>query len=110
MELKRIKDKQLFLGALLTDPDKGDRPKPMTCKRFLLQGVATSPGVVYVCRRGKADLIELDEESEEEETWWRLAYNPGDDKDPVTAEVRMNNSCERPRLITDVIPALVAAV
>ncbi|KAJ4255422.1 hypothetical protein NW762_009417 [Fusarium torreyae] len=76
-DLDKIMAKQRALGKLLTVPDKPGRPKPMTCKRYLLRGVATSPNVVYVCQREEANLIELDvEESKPSDQWWRLAFTP----------------------------------
>lgn len=90
-ELKKIEAKQRFLGKLLTEPNKPGRPKPMTCKKFLLQGIAAGSDVVYVCRRSKVDLIELDDEPPNAATdqWWRLAYAPSDEAKPVKAEVGM---------------------
>lgn len=87
-ELERIQAKQRFLGKLLTQPEKPGRPKPMTCKKYLLQGVATTTDVVYVCRRSKVNLIELDGEPKSPaDQWWRLAYVPSDEANPVKAEV-----------------------
>lgn len=85
-ELESIKARQRFLGRLLTTPDKPGRPKPMTCNKYLLRGVATSSDVVYVCQRAEADLIELgDGPSEPSDQWWRLAYTPNEEQ-PVKAE------------------------
>lgn len=68
-------------------PDKPGRPKPMTCKKYLLRGVATAPNIIYVCRRGEADLIELDDEAKKPlDQWWRMAYTPGEEQ-PVKVEV-----------------------
>ncbi|KAF4944294.1 hypothetical protein FSARC_14706 [Fusarium sarcochroum] len=77
-DLDRIMAKQRALGRLLTAPDKPSRPKPMTCKKYLLRGVVTSPNVVYVCQQ-EANLIELDvdvDESRPSDQWWRLAFTP----------------------------------
>ncbi|KPM41253.1 hypothetical protein AK830_g5329 [Neonectria ditissima] len=85
-ELERIKARQRFLGRLLTVPNKPGRPRPMTCNRYLLRGVATSSDVVYVCQRADADLIELaDKPSSSSDQWWRLAYNASEEQ-PVKAE------------------------
>ncbi|KAJ4327583.1 hypothetical protein N0V84_001972 [Fusarium piperis] len=85
-ELEQIVGKQRALGRLLTVPDKPGRPKPMTCKKYLLRGVATTPNIVYVCRRGEADLIELDDEAKKPlDQWWRMAYTPGEEQ-PVKVE------------------------
>ncbi|KAF7544027.1 hypothetical protein G7Z17_g10270 [Cylindrodendrum hubeiense] len=80
------RQRQRFLGRLLTTPDKPGRPQPMTCNKYLLRGVATSSDVVYVCQRAEADLIELeDEPSKPSDQWWRLAYTPNEEQ-PVKAE------------------------
>jgi hypothetical protein len=83
--MERTKAKQRLLGKLLTDPDKPGRPKPLSGKKWLLRGVATSTDVVYVCRRREQDLIEL-EGAEPSDQWWKLAYVPSDEQ-PVKAEV-----------------------
>lgn len=86
-ELEQIVGKQRALGRLLTVPDKSGRPKPMTCKKYFLRGVATTSNIVYVCRRREADLIELDDESKKpSDQWWRMAYTPGEEQ-PVKVEV-----------------------
>lgn len=89
-ELERVRAKQRFLGKLLVEPNKPGRPKPFTCKKFLLQGVATSHDTVYVCRRAKADLIDFSQESESQpqDQWWRLSYDPESDELPVKVDVR----------------------
>ncbi|KAF5008094.1 hypothetical protein FDECE_5620 [Fusarium decemcellulare] len=80
-ELEQIMAKQRALGRLLTVPDKPGRPKPMTCKKYLLRGVATSPNIVYVCQREEASLIELDgEEDKRSDRWLRLAYTPSEEQ------------------------------
>ncbi|KAF4450854.1 hypothetical protein F53441_6077 [Fusarium austroafricanum] len=80
-ELEQIKAKQRALGRLLTVPDKPSRPRPMTCKKYLLRGVVTSPNIVYVCQREEADLIELNgEESKPADQWWRVAFTPHADQ------------------------------
>lgn len=59
----------------------------MTCKKYLLRGVATRADVVYVCQRHSvADLIELGDEPRPLDQWWRLAYVSKDEQ-PVKAEV-----------------------
>ncbi|CAM1508120.1 Fc.00g049680.m01.CDS01 [Cosmosporella sp. VM-42] len=83
--MDQIKAKQRFLGRLLTVLDKPGRPKPFTCNKYLLRGVATSKDVVYVCQRAEADLIELEDEAKPTDQWWRLAYVP-DDEQPVKTE------------------------
>ncbi|GKT99928.1 hypothetical protein FLAG1_04049 [Fusarium langsethiae] len=86
-EMERVEGKQRALGRLLTVPDKPGRPEPMTCKKYLLRGVATSPHIMYVCQREEEDLIELDgEDSKPAEQWWRLAYTPYGDESATRAE------------------------
>ncbi|KAH7177656.1 hypothetical protein DER46DRAFT_589200 [Fusarium sp. MPI-SDFR-AT-0072] len=81
VELEQITAKQRALGRLLTVPDKPSRPKPMSCKRYLLRGLVASPSVLYVCQREEADLIDLnDEETKPRDQWWRLAYTPYGDQ------------------------------
>ncbi|UNI18680.1 hypothetical protein JDV02_004933 [Purpureocillium takamizusanense] len=84
-QLERVHAKQRFLGRLLTDPNKEGRPRPMTCKRYLLRGVATPNDVIYLCQRSEPDLIELEESPKPLDQWWRLAYAPNEEK-PVKAE------------------------
>ncbi|KAL3957356.1 hypothetical protein ACCO45_007934 [Purpureocillium lilacinum] len=84
-QLERVHAKQRALGRLLTDPNKQGRPRPMTCKKYLLRGVATPNDVIYLCQRSEPDLIELDESPKPLDQWWRLAYAPKDDS-PVKAE------------------------
>ncbi|KAF5248880.1 hypothetical protein FANTH_5683 [Fusarium anthophilum] len=86
-ELEQITAKQRALGRLLTVPDKPSRPKPMSCKRYLLRGLVASPTVLYVCQREEADLIDLDdEETKPRDQWWRLAYTPHSGDEPIRAE------------------------
>ncbi|GAO16853.1 hypothetical protein UVI_02011750 [Ustilaginoidea virens] len=86
---EQIKVRQRFLGQLLTQPDKAGRPRPMTCKEFLLRGVVTQSDMVYVCQRAEPDLIELGNQARGKECdqWWRLAYNANDGQE-VKTEVR----------------------
>ncbi|OAA72527.1 ubiquitin interaction domain-containing protein [Cordyceps fumosorosea ARSEF 2679] len=84
-ELARLKAKQRSLGRLLTDPDKPDRPQPMTCKKYLLRGVATERDVIFVCRRQQTDLVDLGDSASKRDQWWRLAYALGEEH-PVKAE------------------------
>ncbi|KAF5552432.1 hypothetical protein FMEXI_2915 [Fusarium mexicanum] len=87
VELEQITAKQRALGRLLTVPDKPSRPKPMSCKRYLLRGLVASPTVLYVCQREEADLIDLDdEETKPRDQWWRLAYTPYSGDEPTRAE------------------------
>ncbi|KAF4995073.1 hypothetical protein FGRMN_5368 [Fusarium graminum] len=80
-ELEQVMAKQRFLGRLLTVPDKPGRPAPMTCNKYLLRGVVTNPGIVYVCQREEADLIDFNVEgSKPSDQWWRLAFTPHEDK------------------------------
>lgn len=66
----------------------------MTCKKYLLRGVATSTDVIYVCQRGEVDLIELEGAPQQLDQWWRLAYTPNEEQ-PVKAEVsRLDGSLE----------------
>jgi hypothetical protein len=86
-EIEQVERKQRALGRLLTMPNKPGRLEPMTCKKYLLRGVATSPHIIYVCRREEEDLIELDEEeSKPTDQWWRLAYTPYGDESATRAE------------------------
>lgn len=48
----------------------------MTCKKYLLRGVATDKDVIYVCQRQQADLIEFDDQSKKSDQWWRMSYDP----------------------------------
>ncbi|EFZ04424.2 ubiquitin interaction domain-containing protein [Metarhizium robertsii ARSEF 23] len=84
-QMEQIMSKQRFLGRLLTQPEKQNRPRPMTCKEFLLRGVVTPSDVTYVCQRAEPDLIELGEQPKQLDQWWRLAYAPNGEQ-PVQAE------------------------
>ncbi|KJZ71903.1 hypothetical protein HIM_08748 [Hirsutella minnesotensis 3608] len=84
-DLEQIRARQRFLGKLLTAPEKPGRPKPMTCKRYLLCGVATPKDVVYVRRHSEPNLIDLEGESQTRDQWWKLAYAPKSEH-PVMAE------------------------
>lgn len=86
-ELERIQKKRDALRRLLTDPEKKGRPKPMTCKKYLLAGIATKDNIVYVCRRAPEDLIELSGAPQEKDQWWRLELKPSDTNEPVKTEV-----------------------
>lgn len=86
-ELDRIQKKRQALSRLLTEPEKKGRPKPMACKKYLLQGVATKANVVYVCKRAQEDLIELSDAPQKRDQWWRLELNPQDGSEPVKTEV-----------------------
>ncbi|KAF5019703.1 hypothetical protein F66182_8272 [Fusarium sp. NRRL 66182] len=92
-ELEEIMAKQRALGKLLTVPDKPGRPKPMTCKKFLLRGMVSTSNIAYVCQRREADLIELgDEESKPSDQWWRLEYNiSGDEPSLIAAKVEIKD-------------------
>ncbi|RGP68611.1 hypothetical protein FLONG3_8060 [Fusarium longipes] len=86
-EMEQVARKQRALGRLLTVPDKPGRPEPMTCKKYLLRGVVTSPHIIYVCQREEEDLIELNgEESKPSEQWWRLAFTPYGDQSATKTE------------------------
>ncbi|KAI0124199.1 hypothetical protein BJ170DRAFT_75636 [Xylariales sp. AK1849] len=50
---------------------------------YSLRGVATTNEITYVCTRREADLIDLDDQSESREQWWRLAY-AAQDHNPVS--------------------------
>jgi hypothetical protein len=66
----------------------------MMCKKYLLRGVATENDIIYVCQREQPDLIELDDQSKSLDQWWRLAYLPSDEQEPVKAEV-----CAQPHIL-----------
>lgn len=59
----------------------------MTCKKFLLCGVATPTDIVYLRQRSEPELTEMESEPKPHDQWWRLAYAP-EDEQPVKAEVR----------------------
>lgn len=95
-----LKERQRFLGRLLTVPDKPGRPRPMACKRYLLRGIATEKDIMYVCQRQQLDLIDLDDAPKKNlDQWWRLAYAQGEEH-PVKAEVRF--TCYMPRHIRQI--------
>ncbi|KAH7318359.1 hypothetical protein B0I35DRAFT_431904 [Stachybotrys elegans] len=83
--LDKLTAKQRFLGKLLTQPDKPGRSIPMSCKKYMLRGVATPGNVTYVCQRAVPQLVELDDEPVKVDQWWRLAYTPNQNP-PVLAE------------------------
>ncbi|EQK98555.1 ubiquitin interaction domain-containing protein [Ophiocordyceps sinensis CO18] len=84
-DLEQTRTRQRFLGRLLTVPDKPGRPQPMTCKKFLLCGVATPTDIVYLRQRSEPELTEMESEPKPHDQWWRLAYAP-EDEQPVKAE------------------------
>lgn len=86
VQMEQTMAKQRFLGRLLTRPEKNDRPKPMSCKEFLLRGVVTPSDITYVCQRAEPDLIELGEQPKQLDQWWRLAFSPNQEE-PMKAEV-----------------------
>lgn len=85
-QIEKIESIQRYLGQVLTDPGKMDRPKPMTCKKYLLRGISTSPFITYVCQRAPGDLIAL-EGYEPRDQWWRLEFDPNAMNQPAKAEV-----------------------
>lgn len=88
-QLEQIQAKQRFLGRLLTKPEKPGRPKPMTCKKYLLRGIATDKDIVYVCQRvPRAPSESADPDSSDAPTdqWWRLELCTDEDL-PVKSEV-----------------------
>lgn len=89
-ELEKIRAKQRILGRLLTDPNVLGRAKPMACNKYLLRGIATSPDVVYVCKREPEQLIDLEDGPRSRDQWWRLAYVAHDVDEPVKAEVSVS--------------------
>lgn len=54
--------------------------------KYLLRGVATTNEITYVCTRRDVDLIEVDDEPEPKEQWWKLVYAPQEEV-PVSVEV-----------------------
>lgn len=89
-----IRTKQRFLGQLLTVPDKKGRPKPMTCNKYLLRGIATHNDIVYVCQMPQPDLIQLGGDPRAHDKWWKLIYSHGSDE-PVKTEVLTMDSVLR---------------
>jgi len=87
-ERDKIRERQRFLGRVLTQPEK-PRAKPFTCKKYYLRGIAASANVIFVCRRTprpSQDLIEFDDGAGPQDQWWRLSYY-GKDPEPVSAKV-----------------------
>ncbi|KAM4056354.1 ubiquitin interaction domain-containing protein [Hirsutella rhossiliensis] len=84
-DLEQIRARQRFLGRLLTVPDKPGRPQPMTCKKFLLSGIATPTDIVYLRQRSEPELMEMESRPKPHDQWWRLAYAPKEEQ-PVKAE------------------------
>ncbi|KAK4066945.1 uncharacterized protein Triagg1_7945 [Trichoderma aggressivum f. europaeum] len=80
VQLEQIQAKQRFLGKLLTVPDKPGRPKPLTCKKYLLRGVATDRDIVYVCQRLYPESAESEDPKSPVDQWWRLEYCPNEDQ------------------------------
>lgn len=107
-QLEQLQAKQRFLGRLLTDPDKQGRPKPMTCKKYQLRGVATERDVIYVCQRLEPESTETEDLKPAVDQWWRLEYCPHEDV-PVRSE-----KVEVERVLRDIwhetkVPVLVYA-
>ncbi|KAH6611318.1 ubiquitin interaction domain-containing [Trichoderma cornu-damae] len=84
-QVDEIQAKQRFLGRLLTNPDKEGRPTPMTCKKYMLRGVASDRDIVYVCQRLRAEPAEPGDSKAPVDQWWRLEYCPNEDQ-PVRSE------------------------
>ena len=83
-EKQRCAEVDKFIGSLLTDPNK---PGSLaTCKKYTLRGIATGKDIVYVCRRAEPTLIELADNPDPKDQWWRLEYT-GNRQLPVKAEV-----------------------
>ncbi|KAL9471219.1 hypothetical protein ACSS6W_009160 [Trichoderma asperelloides] len=85
-QLEQIQAKQRFLGRLLTKADKPGRPKPMTCKKYLLRGIATDRDIVYVCQRVPSESVESESSDAPIDQWWRLELCTDDDHQPVKSE------------------------
>ncbi|KAM0332970.1 hypothetical protein ACHAQA_001626 [Verticillium albo-atrum] len=82
-----LKEYRRYLNKLLTDPDPertGDAI-PFYGKKYLLRGVATGRDTMYICRRTEPQLIDVDENPQPLDQWWRLAYVAGDEQ-PVRVE------------------------
>nr|XP_036582889.1 ubiquitin interaction domain-containing protein [Colletotrichum truncatum]KAF6791785.1 ubiquitin interaction domain-containing protein [Colletotrichum truncatum] len=84
-EREMLRERQRFLGKLLTDPDRPGLSKPFIGRKYLLRGVSTSQDVTYVCKREEASLIEFDDATTPVDQWWRLSYNASDSQ-PAKAE------------------------
>lgn len=54
--------------------------------RYHLRGVATTKEITYVCTRREPVLIELEDQSEPRDQWWRLVYSP-QETSPLSVEV-----------------------
>lgn len=61
----------------------------MTCKKYLLRGVATSIDVIYVCQRSEPDLIDLEDSPKSLDQWWRLSRAP-DQEQVVEVKASIN--------------------
>lgn len=85
-QLEQIQAKQRFLGRLLTKPEKPGRPKPMTCKKYLLRGIATDKDIVYVCQRVPSESADPESLDAPTDQWWRLELCTDEDV-PVKSEV-----------------------
>lgn len=53
--------------------------------RFLLSGVATTNEITYVCTRRARQLVEVGDQTEPLEQWWRLVY-AAQEKNPISIE------------------------
>ncbi|PON26911.1 hypothetical protein TGAM01_v204412 [Trichoderma gamsii] len=84
-QLEQIQAKQRFLGRLLTKPEKPGRPKPMTCKKYLLRGIATDKDIVYVCQRVPSESAGPESSDVPTDQWWRLELCTDEDQ-PVKSE------------------------
>lgn len=60
--------------------------------KYLLRGVATTNEITYVCTRRPPDLIEIDDQNEPREEWWKLIY-AAQEKNPVSVEVHTPETC-----------------
>ncbi|KAH8205064.1 hypothetical protein TruAng_000787 [Truncatella angustata] len=54
-------------------------------RRFLLRGVATTNEITYVCTRRQVDPVELGDQAELRDQWWRLVY-AAQEKNPIIVE------------------------
>jgi hypothetical protein len=52
----------------------------MTCKKYLLRGVATDRDIVYVCQRLYPESVESEDPKSPVDQWWRLEYSPNEDQ------------------------------
>ncbi|CAI7571444.1 unnamed protein product [Penicillium manginii] len=66
----------------LTEPS--DSPGEPPIHKYTLRGVCTEPHVTYVLRSERAsdpnDLMELDNQSDAQDQWWRISYSAEDGK------------------------------